>query len=85
MNLLTRASGESQNNDETYMYRSNKSSISPESFLDSFIEEGIYIRLNSGNCIQVQITSHLGTGKEYIVFFWQVHDFEIKDAVLKVN
>ncbi|PKY55099.1 hypothetical protein RhiirA4_548569 [Rhizophagus irregularis] len=51
--LLTRASGESQNNDETYMYRSNKSSISPESLLDFFIEE--------------------------------VHDFEIKDAILKIE
>ena len=39
---------ESQNNDETYMYR-NKSSISSESLLASFIEEGIHIRSNSGN------------------------------------
>ena len=82
-----RASGEkkeSQNNYEMYMYR-NKSSISPESLLDSFIEEGIYIRLNSGNCIHVQITSLLGTGRECIVFLAQVHDYGIKDAVLKVN
>ena len=66
------------------MYR-NKSSISPESLLDSFIEEGIYIRLHSGNHIHVQITSHLGTGRECIVFLAQVRDYGIKDAVLKVN
>ncbi|CAB4377979.1 unnamed protein product [Rhizophagus irregularis] len=59
--LFTRASGESQNNDETYIYRSNKSLISPESLLDSFIEE------------------------EYIVFLARVHDFEIKNAVLKIE
>ncbi len=66
------------------MYR-NKSSISSESLLASFIEEGIHIRLNSGNYIHVQITSHLGTGREYIVFLAQVCDYGIKDAVLKVN
>ena len=85
--LLMSASGEkkeSQNNDETYMYR-NKSSISSESLLASFIEEGIYIKLNSGNDIHVQITSHLGTGRECIVFLAQVRDYRIKDAVLKVN
>ncbi len=86
--LMMRASGEkkeSQNNDETYMYR-NKSSISSESLLASFIEEGIYIRLiNSENYIHVQITSHLGTGRNCIVFLAQVRDYGIKDAVLKVN
>ncbi|CAB4495813.1 unnamed protein product [Rhizophagus irregularis] len=66
--LLTSTSGESQNNDETYMYRRNKSSISPKSLLASFIKEGIYIRLYSGNCIHVHITSHFGNGKECIVF-----------------
>ncbi|CAB5146630.1 unnamed protein product [Rhizophagus irregularis] len=40
--LLTRAFGESQNNDETYMYRRNKSSISPKSLLASFIEEALH-------------------------------------------
>jgi len=75
---------ESQNNDETYMYR-NKSSISPESLLASFIKDGIYIRLHSGNHIHVQITSHLGTGRECIVFLAQVRDYGIKDAILKVN
>ncbi|GBC31524.2 uncharacterized protein OCT59_016450 [Rhizophagus irregularis] len=83
--LLTRASGESQNNDETYMYRRNKSLFSPESLLASFIKEGIYIRLYSGNCIHVQITSHLGNGKKCIVFLVQVHDYEIRDAVLKIE
>ncbi|CAG8541301.1 10102_t:CDS:10 [Diversispora eburnea] len=85
--LSMRASGEkkeSRNNDETYMYR-NKSSISSESLLASFIEEGIYIRLNSGNYIHVQITSHLGTGRECIVFLAQVRDYGIKDAVLKIE
>ncbi|CAG8620137.1 7238_t:CDS:2 [Ambispora gerdemannii] len=85
--LSMRASGdkkEYQNNDETYMYR-NKSSISPESLLDSFINEGIYIRLHSGNHIHVQITSHLGTGRECIVFLAQVRDYGIKDAVLKIE
>ena len=86
--LSMRASGEkkeSQNNDETYMYR-NQSSISTESLLASFIEEGIYIRSYSGNHgIHVQIISHLGNGRECIVFLAQVHDYEIKDAVLKVN
>ena len=85
--LFMRASGEkkeSQNNDEIYKYR-NKSSISYESLLASFIEEGICIRLTSGNYIHVQITSHLGTGRECIVFLAQVHDYGIKDAVLKVN
>ncbi|CAI2186231.1 3653_t:CDS:2, partial [Funneliformis geosporum] len=85
--LSMRASGEkkeSQNNDETYMYR-NKSSISTESLLASFIKEGIYIRLHSGNRIHVQITSHLGNGRECIVFLAQVHDYGIKDAVLKIE
>ena len=66
------------------MYR-NKSSISSESLLASFIKEGTYIRLNSGNYIHVQITSHLGTGRECVVFLAQVRDYGIKDAVLKVN
>ena len=71
--LLMRASGEkkeSQNNDndETYMY-GNKSSISLESLLVSFIEEGIYIKTFSGNRIHVQITSLLGNGRDCIVFF----------------
>ncbi|PKK65177.1 hypothetical protein RhiirC2_853800, partial [Rhizophagus irregularis] len=65
------------------MYRRNKSLFSPESLLASFIKEGIYIRLYSGNCIHVQITSHLGNGKKCIVFLAQVHDYEIRDAVLK--
>ncbi|RIB11603.1 kinase-like domain-containing protein [Gigaspora rosea] len=79
-----RAAGEkkvSQNNDYTYMYRN----ISSESLLASFIEEGIHIRLNSGNYIHVQIISHLGTGRKCIVFLAQVHDYEIKDAVLKIE
>ena len=67
-----------------YMYR-NKSSISSESLLASFIGEDIHIRLNSGNYIHVQITSLLGTGRECIVFLAQVRDYGIKDAVLKVN
>ncbi|CAB4496028.1 unnamed protein product [Rhizophagus irregularis] len=67
------------------MYRRNKSLFSPESLLASFIKEGIYIRLYSGNCIHVQITSHLGNGKKCIVFLVQVHDYEIRDAVLKIE
>ncbi|GES89461.1 protein kinase [Rhizophagus clarus] len=86
--LSMRASGEkkeSQNNDETYMYR-NKSSISTESLLASFIEEGIYIRSYSENHgIHVQIISHLGNGRECIVFLAQVRDYGIKDAVLKIE
>ncbi|CAI2194476.1 14406_t:CDS:2, partial [Funneliformis geosporum] len=83
--LSMRASGEKkepQNNDETYMYR-NKSSISTESLLASFIEEGIYIRLHSENHIHVQIISHLENGRRCIVFLAQVRDYGIKDAVLK--
>ncbi|CAG8624507.1 13668_t:CDS:2, partial [Acaulospora colombiana] len=79
--LSMRASGEkkeSPNNDETF-----KSSISSKNLLASFIEEGIDIRLSSGNCIHVQITSHLGTGRECTVFLAQVRDYGIKDAVLK--
>ncbi|CAG8496618.1 12047_t:CDS:2 [Funneliformis mosseae] len=67
-NLSMRASGEkneSPNNDETYMYR-NKSSISTESLLASFIKDGIYIRLHSENHIHIQITSHLENGRECI-------------------
>ncbi|CAB4399450.1 unnamed protein product [Rhizophagus irregularis] len=85
--LSMRASGEkkeSQNNDETYMYR-NKSSIPTESLLASFIEEGIYIRSHFGNRIHVQIISHLGNGRECIVFLAQVRDYGIKDAVLKIE
>ncbi|RIB27059.1 hypothetical protein C2G38_2029715 [Gigaspora rosea] len=74
----------SQNNDDTYMYR-NKPSISSESLLAFFIEEGIHIRLNSGKYIHVQITSHLGIGRECIVFLAQVRDYKIKDAVLKIE
>ena len=66
------------------MYR-NKSSISSESLLASFIEEGIHIKLNSGKYVHAQITSHLGTGRDCIVFLAQVRDYGIKDAVLKVN
>ncbi|CAB4405316.1 unnamed protein product [Rhizophagus irregularis] len=33
----------------------------------------------------MQITSHLRTGKECIVFLVQVYDYEIKDAVLKIE
>ncbi|KAF0417325.1 serine/threonine protein kinase [Gigaspora margarita] len=62
-----------------------KLSISSESLLVSFIEEGIHNRLNSGNYIHVQIISHLGTGRECIVFLAQVCDYEIKDAVLKIE
>ncbi|CAG8477859.1 4726_t:CDS:2 [Paraglomus brasilianum] len=47
--------------------------------------DGIYIRLHSGNHIHVQITSHLGTGRECIVFLAQVRDYGIKDAVLKIG
>ncbi|CAI2198597.1 6607_t:CDS:2, partial [Funneliformis geosporum] len=85
--LSMRASGEKkepQNNDETYMYR-NKSSISTESLLASFIEEGIYIRLHSENHIHVQIISHLENGRRCIVFLAQVRDYGIKDAVLKIE
>ncbi|CAG8655115.1 12547_t:CDS:2 [Funneliformis caledonium] len=86
--LSMRVSGEkkeSQNNNETYMYR-NKSSISTESLLASFIEEGIYIRSYSGNHgIHVQIISHLGNGRECIVFLAQVRDYGIKDAILKIE
>ncbi|CAG8719439.1 9362_t:CDS:2, partial [Ambispora leptoticha] len=71
---------ESPNNDETF-----KSSISSKNLLASFIEEGIDIRLSSGNCIHVQITSHLGTGRECTVFLAQVRDYGIKDAVLKIE
>ncbi|CAG8839230.1 21938_t:CDS:2, partial [Gigaspora margarita] len=62
-----------------------KLSISSESLLVSFIEEGIHIRLNSENYIHVQIISYLGTGREFIVFLVQVCDYEIKDAVLKIE
>ncbi|RHZ78561.1 hypothetical protein Glove_161g56 [Diversispora epigaea] len=85
--LLIKVSDEKkefQNNNKIYMYR-NKSLISPKSLLASFIEKGIYIRLNSGNCIHVQITSLLGTGRECIVFLAQVRDCGIKDAVLKIE
>ncbi|CAB5185865.1 unnamed protein product [Rhizophagus irregularis] len=74
----------SGNKDNTYTYR-NKSSISSESLLASFIGEDILIRLKSGNYIHVQITSHLGTGRECIVFLAQVRDYGIKDAVLKIE
>lgn len=63
----------------------NKSSISSKSLLTSFIGENIYIKLKSGNYIYVQITSHLRTGKECIVFLIQVYNYEIKNAILKVN
>jgi hypothetical protein len=75
------------NNDETNNKLSHrpKLSFTSESLLASFINEGCHITLNSGNCIHVQITSHLGTGRECIVFLAQVRDYGIKDAVLKVN
>ncbi|PKC67511.1 hypothetical protein RhiirA1_458319 [Rhizophagus irregularis] len=67
----------------TYCDINKSSSISSKSLLTSFIGENIYIKLKSGNYIYVQITSHLRTGKECIVFLVQVYDYEIKDAVLK--
>jgi hypothetical protein len=84
-----RASGEkkeSQNNDETKisMYRA-KSSVSSESLLASFIKQGFLITSKFGDYIHVQIISHLGTGRECIVFLAQVLNYGIKDAVLKVN
>ncbi|PKY60034.1 hypothetical protein RhiirA4_517042 [Rhizophagus irregularis] len=85
--LSMRASGEkkeSQNNDKTYMYR-NRPSVSSETLLASLIEEGVYIRLFSGNSIHVQIKSYLGAGRECIVFLAQVRDYGIMDAVLKIE
>jgi hypothetical protein len=67
-----------------YVYR-KKPPISFESLLTSFIGEDIHIRLNSGNYINAQITFHLGTERKCVVFLAQVHDYGIKDAVLKVN
>ncbi|RGB35803.1 kinase-like domain-containing protein [Rhizophagus diaphanus] len=76
---VTGDAGENKGN--IHMYRN----ISSESLLASFIGENVHVRLKSGNYIHMQITSHLGTGKECIVFLAQVRDYGIKDAVLKIE
>ncbi|KAG9294101.1 hypothetical protein G9A89_015511 [Geosiphon pyriformis] len=83
---LMKASGEkkdSPNNDKAYMFL--KLSLTPESLLASFIKKGFIIKLDSGNDIHVQVISHLGTGKESLVFLVQVLDYGIKEAVLKIE
>ncbi|CAG8617706.1 715_t:CDS:2 [Dentiscutata erythropus] len=74
---------ESLNNDNTI--NKARKSYTAESLLASFIKEGYRIRLSSGNWINVQVISHLGTGRDSIVFFAQICDYGIVDVVLKIE
>ncbi|RHZ81897.1 hypothetical protein Glove_117g498 [Diversispora epigaea] len=94
MQCMLKASGEKRefpNNDDSikkmHMLQESRTDakFSPEKLLASFIKEGFRIRLNSGNFINVQIISHLGTGRDSIVFLVQICDYGITEAVLKIE
>ena len=53
--------------------------------LADLIKEGVSIQTDSDEFIQMRIISHLGTGRDSIVFLAEALDYGIMQAVLKVG
>ncbi|CAG8659091.1 1939_t:CDS:2, partial [Paraglomus brasilianum] len=83
------ASGEKQDypgrDDKNQGCQATASSVSPEMVLADLIKEGVSIQTDFGEFIQMQIISHLGTGRDSIIFLAEALDYGIMQAVLKIE